>query len=84
MLDEYILQETTKSKRHKSDFSLMILDIDHFKETNDKYGHQVGDEVLIQICNLISNNIRESDIFGRWGGEEFILLLPQTNLIMHI
>lgn len=80
MLDEYILQETTKSKRYKSDLSLMILDIDHFKETNDKYGHQVGDEVIIQICNLISNNIRESDIFGRWGGEEFIILLPQTNL----
>ena len=58
----------------------MILDIDYFKETNDKYGHQVGDEILIQICNIISNNIRESDIFGRWGGEEFILLLPQTNL----
>lgn len=80
MIDEYISQETTKSKRHKSDFSLMILDIDYFKETNDKYGHQVGDEILIQICNIISNNIRESDIFGRWGGEEFILLLPQTNL----
>ena len=80
MIDEYISQETTKSKRHKSDFSLMILDIDYFKETDDKYGHQVGDEILIQICNIISNNIRESDIFGRWGGEEFILLLPQTNL----
>lgn len=80
ILDEYISKETTKSKRHKNDLSLVIFDIDNFKETNDKYGHQVGDKVIIQICNIVSNNIRESDIFGRWGGEEFIILLPQTNL----
>ncbi|MDZ7818393.1 MAG: diguanylate cyclase [Aliarcobacter sp.] len=80
MIDEYISKETVKSKRYKNDLSLIILDIDHFKETNDKYGHQVGDEIIVEICKIISRNIRESDIFGRWGGEEFIILLPQTNL----
>ena len=80
MLNEYILQETKKSKRHKNDLSLILLDIDHFKDINDKYGHKRGDEVLIEISSLLSKNIRQSDIFGRWGGEEFIILLPQTNI----
>jgi len=80
MLNEYILQETKKSKRHKIDLSLILLDIDHFKDINDKYGHKIGDEVLIEISSLLSRNIRQSDIFGRWGGEEFIILLPQTNI----
>ncbi|KAB7889443.1 sensor domain-containing diguanylate cyclase [Poseidonibacter ostreae] len=80
MLNEYILQETVKAKRHKTDVSLILLDIDHFKDTNDKFGHQVGDEVLIEISSIISKNIRESDIFGRWGGEEFIIILPQTSI----
>ncbi len=77
-LDEFLLQETTKAKRYKNDLSLIILDIDHFKQTNDEFGHQVGDEVLIEMTKIISNNIRNSDVFGRWGGEEFLLLLPQT------
>ncbi len=80
MLNEYILQETKKSKRHKINLSLILLDIDHFKDINDKYGHKIGDEVLIEISSLLSKNIRQSDIFGRWGGEEFIILLPQTNI----
>ncbi len=60
--------------------SLAFLDIDHFKKINDHYGHSVGDEVLAYIGKLLKTRLRESDVAGRWGGEEFILLLPNTNI----
>jgi diguanylate cyclase (GGDEF)-like protein len=81
MIDEYLSKETSKSKRYKYPLSLIMIDIDHFKEVNDKYGHQIGDSVIIKTVQLISKNIRKEDIFGRWGGEEFIVLLPQTGLV---
>ena len=80
IIDEFISKETIKSKRYNNSLALIMIDIDHFKEVNDKYGHQVGDEVILSLVDIISKNIRESDIFGRWGGEEFIILLPETNL----
>ncbi len=60
--------------------SLLMLDIDFFKKVNDTYGHQVGDDVLIKFAQTISQNIRTNDIFARWGGEEFVLLLCSTNI----
>ncbi len=60
-------------------FSLVILDIDHFKLINDTYGHQAGDEVLKYLANTVKSIVRKNDIFFRFGGEEFILLLPETN-----
>ncbi|HWP96766.1 MAG TPA: GGDEF domain-containing protein [Syntrophomonadaceae bacterium] len=60
-------------------FSILILDIDHFKNINDHYGHSTGDRVLQQTADLIKANIRKHDIAGRWGGEEFIVLLPDTD-----
>jgi len=68
------------AKRYKEDFSLSMLDIDHFKRVNDRYGHLTGDEVLEKIAALIRRNIRDTDIAGRYGGEEFIIILPQTDL----
>ncbi|MFZ5944733.1 MAG: GGDEF domain-containing protein [Bacillota bacterium] len=76
---EYLLKEIEKSKRLEYTFSLIILDIDYFKIINDKYGHDVGDLILKELSQVISKNIRKSDIFARIGGEEFALILSQTN-----
>jgi len=69
-----------RSKRYKEYFSLSMLDIDHFKKVNDRYGHLIGDDVLEKIAVLIRRNIRDTDIAGRYGGEEFIIILPQADL----
>ncbi|MDH4944330.1 GGDEF domain-containing protein [Sulfurimonas sp. C5] len=58
--------------------SLILFDIDHFKMVNDNYGHDMGDKVLIELTKIIGKNIRTSDVFARWGGEEFVILLPNT------
>lgn len=76
---------TIKSKikcahRYSHQFGLIILDIDHFKRVNDSYGHSMGDKVLINIANTLKDNIRENDIIARWGGEEFVILLPHTQI----
>ncbi|QNX08910.1 GGDEF domain-containing protein [Acinetobacter seifertii] len=64
----------------QSDYALVLLDIDHFKKINDVYGHHQGDQVLIKIAQCLSENLRNEDIIGRFGGEEFILLLPHTDI----
>ena len=75
-----LVQEYAKSRRHSKNLSLIMLDLDHFKLLNDNYGHQCGDMVLIEISALISSLLRVEDIFGRYGGEEFAIILPETNL----
>ena len=72
--------EIYRAKRYQSLFSIILMDIDHFKSINDNYGHDVGDAVLKSVANAIQSRLRQSDVFGRWGGEEFILILPETDL----
>ena len=73
---ECLIQE---ARRYKEVFSVLMFDIDNFKRLNDTYGHLMGDLVLKEIASAIKKVIRKSDIFGRYGGEEFLLLLPKTN-----
>ncbi len=61
-------------------FSLLILDIDHFKKVNDTYGHQVGDEVLAQLARILNAHARQDDVVARYGGEEFVIILPETDV----
>ena len=66
-------------KRYNFPFSITIIDIDHFKNFNDKYGHQIGDEVLQMLSKCVSSTIRDTDTFARWGGEEFVILYTGTS-----
>lgn len=80
-LDELIHQELTRANRYGSQFSVILLDVDHFKRVNDAFGHLVGDEVLVAITSVLRNNLsRETDYLGRWGGEEFLIILPENEL----
>ena len=78
--DEILLLKLEDKKRYKDNLSILLLDIDHFKVVNDTYGHYIGDLTLIALTKLISRNLRINDIFARWGGEEFIILLPRTGI----
>jgi diguanylate cyclase (GGDEF)-like protein/PAS domain S-box-containing protein len=75
-----VSQEIQKAHRYMQFFSLLMLDIDHFKHINDRYGHGAGDRVLAQLGYVLRENLRQVDIPGRFGGEEFAIILPQTNL----
>jgi diguanylate cyclase (GGDEF)-like protein len=70
----YLEKELSRASRYDVDFSLIMFDIDHFKEVNDTYGHDVGDSVLEELASLIQKEIRDNDIFARWGGEEFMII----------
>jgi diguanylate cyclase (GGDEF)-like protein/PAS domain S-box-containing protein len=73
--------ELEKSKRYNHPISMIILDLDFFKEVNDNYGHQAGDAVLKEVAGICVNSIRSTDILGRYGGEEFIVFLPESTLM---
>lgn len=79
-LDEILEQQEALFKRYQQVFSVMFIDIDFFKQVNDQFGHQIGDKVLIEFSTILKENIRTTDILGRWGGEEFMLISPKTNL----
>jgi diguanylate cyclase (GGDEF)-like protein len=76
MLTEHI----DRSDDIKSFFSIIMMDLDHFKQINDRFGHQTGDDVLGRVCEIIKNNLRKDDLCGRYGGEEFIIILPETDV----
>ncbi len=77
--EEFFQTELIRAKRYSRDLSLVILDIDFFKKVNDTYGHLAGDDILKALVQKVTKQIRETDIFARWGGEEFVLLMPETN-----
>ena len=79
-LQERAESEIARLSRHGGTLSLILFDIDHFKRINDLHGHSAGDDVLISLCESIQTRIRHEDIFARIGGEEFVLLLPNTTL----
>jgi two-component system, cell cycle response regulator len=73
-------QMLKEANRYKSELSVLMLDLDHFKQVNDRHGHAVGDEVLKFFSTQITGLIRDSDLFARWGGEEFVIAMPQQGL----
>jgi diguanylate cyclase (GGDEF)-like protein len=77
-LHRFLEYEIIKSKRYNHAFSLILMDIDHFKEINDRYGHRVGDEILQQVAQVLLNQTRGCDLPARYGGDEFIIVLPET------
>ena len=77
-LDEILHLEIEKAKRYENTLSLIIIDIDHFKRVNDTYGHQTGDSVLKSASQILQTNIRKIDFLGRFGGEEFLIICPET------
>ncbi len=78
MLDDFLKLELEVANRHNEDLSLIIVDIDHFKTVNDTFGHIAGDNLLTSISKIILKNIRNTDIFGRYGGEEFLIICRKT------
>lgn len=79
-VENALSKEFSRALRHKHSLSLILADIDHFKQVNDKYGHLVGDEVLRIASKRLKECLRTFDIVGRYGGEEFIVLLPETDI----
>lgn len=82
MFDEMLKQEFQQYLRNNQKLSIMMLDLDDFKHFNDTYGHQGGDEALKIMGNILLNTVRKSDIACRYGGEEFVVIMPQTNIKM--
>jgi len=75
---EKIDREATRSQRHQHPFTIILINIDHFRQVNDTYGYNAGDDVLVEVSRVLRGCVRNEDICARWGGEEFLLLLPET------
>jgi len=78
--DVVLLKEIDKFNRYDNELSIVLIDIDNFKKINDTYGHDIGDKVILSTVYNISVNLRESDVLARWGGEEFIIIMPHTTV----
>ncbi len=79
--EEVFHLEYERARRYDSVFSLVMFDLDYFKNVNDQFGHQTGDETLVELCNLVKDELRVNDSIARYGGEEFIIILPETSLL---
>jgi len=78
--NEKVTKEIERFKRNDSPFTFLVFDIDKFKSINDNYGHEAGDNVIVDIANILKSHIRDIDFIARYGGEEFVILLPDTNI----
>lgn len=78
-LDEHLRATVSAAKRRKQWLAVLMIDVDHFKSVNDSLGHAAGDEVLCEVARRLTRALRAEDVAGRWGGEEFLVLLPQTD-----
>ncbi|MBN2870529.1 MAG: GGDEF domain-containing protein [Campylobacterales bacterium] len=79
-IESFCVAEIERAKRYQEDFSIILLDIDYFKTVNDIYGHNAGDRVIENLSKIMTESVRSVDKVGRWGGEEFLILLPETSL----
>jgi diguanylate cyclase (GGDEF)-like protein len=79
-MEQYITDAINRSKRSKNPLALLMIDVDFFKQINDNFGHNIGDEVLIRLAQVLNSSKRSTDYLGRWGGDELVLLLTDTNL----
>ena len=77
---EKMERELSRSERHRRTFSVMLVDLDDFKQLNDRYGYNDGDDVLVEVARVLMSCIRNEDVCARWGGEEFLFLLTETGL----
>jgi len=77
-LEHILSRQSEYASRYDTPFSVLFMDIDHFKSINDRYGHTIGDNILVQFADTVKNVLRKGDYFGRWGGEEFIIVAPYT------
>lgn len=77
-IDDVIDSEVKRSQRHQQIFSIILLDIDYFKEINDQYGHQTGDEVIKGVAKILLATVRKTDVVARWGGDEFLIVIYQS------
>ncbi len=82
--NKFLEEEIFRAERYGTNFSIVLFDIDNFKSINDTYGHLTGDKILKEIANLVNNTIRKSDVFARWGGEEFIILIPNGSNVVQV
>ena len=78
-MDIFLRKEINRCNRYDKSFSIMLLDIDDFKKFNDKYGHVTGDEILLEMAQIFKSTIREEDVLCRYGGEEFLIIMPETS-----
>lgn len=80
-IDEVLVTNLNMFKRYGNVFSVIMLDIDHFKRVNDNFGHAIGDEILKEFSSILKENVRITDVIGRWGGEEFMIIASETDSV---
>lgn len=79
-LENILAKETQRANRYGEIYSIIMIDIDNFKSINDNHGHDAGDKILVSVVNILKTKIRQTDVLGRWGGEEFLIICPQSDM----